>query len=107
MKFVLVIFILFAVQSLQASLYDICDDPAPTHTPHGDMDDRDCCALDPSESSISCDSTSCCGTITSAVVALGSATTSAVSATDSRQCMADTGALLSKFHSPPFRPPIG
>jgi len=106
MKYVLVIIVLLTAQPLQASLYDSCDDPGTTHTHQGDMNDRDCCALDPAATSDSCDSMSCCGTITTPVVAMGTNVIPIFFAANSRQCLPDSGALFNKFHSPPFRPPI-
>lgn len=108
MKYVfLAIFVLLAAQPLQASLSDMCGAQGTSFTPHGDMDNMDCCGQDPTESSDNCDPMSHCGACVAGVVTVSTDTTNAISPTNFRQYLPDTGEPLKRFSSPLFRPPIG
>lgn len=107
MKYVfLAIFVLLAAQPLQASLSDMCGSQGTSFTTHGDMDDMDCCDQDPTGSSDNCGPMSHCGTCTAGVVTVSTDTTNAIFVTDPRSHLPGTGEPLSRFNSPPFRPPI-
>jgi len=117
MKYVLLaIFVLFAAQPFQASACDMCDGQNTSNSQHGDMhdgpmsgdneQDMDCCDPSPADTKSGCDSMSHCGACTAGAVAMDASVDSAIFGHSSRQYTAGTGELLSKFYSPPFRPPI-
>ena len=116
MKHVLLaIFVLLAAQPLQASFCDMCDAQEQTHEQHGDMNgdmnhgdmqDMDCCDDDPAKPIDGCDSMSHCGACTAGVVTLNANMINAVYSISSRQFLPDSGEPLTRFKSPPFRPPI-
>ncbi len=109
MKYIfLAIFVLLAAaaQPLQASLCDMCDAQGTSHSQHGDMGDMDCCGQDSTPSSDNCDPMSHCGACTAGPVIVSINTTNIVFAVNPRQFLPDTDKPLSRFNSPPFRPPI-
>ena len=117
MKYVLLaIFVLFAAQPLQASWCDMCDGQGTTldshdgmhdgDMDHGDMSDMDCCDSDPAKPMDGCNSMSHCGACTAGVVTLDANMAAFVFTVASRQYLPDSGEPLSRFKSPPFRPPI-
>ena len=116
MKYVLLsMFVLFAMQPLQASLCDIHDaQDTAAATSHSDMHDgdMDCCDHDPADpvnpvdSNDLCDSMSHCGAGTASAVVLNSDMITPVYTAGSRQYLSNSGAPLYWFKSPPFRPPI-
>ena len=112
MKYVLLaIFVLFATQPLQASPCDMCDGQNLGHSQHGDMPDHDmgdmdCCDHDPAGTDDGCGSMSHCGACTAGVMVISPTVANPIFSSDSRQYSPDTGEPLSRFNSPPFRPPI-
>ena len=116
MKFVLLaIFVLFAAQPLQASPCDMCDGQSSGHSQHGDMldgdmdhgdMDMDCCDHDPTDSSDGCGSMSHCGACTAGLTAISPSAYRAFFNSGSLQFPMVTNKSLSRYSSPPFRPPI-
>ena len=108
MKYIfLAIFVLFAAQPFQASSCDMHDAQGISHTQHGDMQaDMDCCDHDPSDSSDNCDSMSHCGAGSAGFATMDSSPVNVVFAAPLHQKFAYSSQALSKFNSPPFRPPI-
>ena len=112
MKYVLLaIFVLIAAQPLQASLCDMHDAQDVSHSQHdGPMhddheQDMDCCDHDPSVPSDNCGTLSHCGASTAGVVAINTPADMLFDVSG-RQHLPDSGEPLSRFNSPPFRPPI-
>ena len=112
MKYVLLaMFVLIAAQPLQASYCDIQNDQGTSHSQHDkmnhdDMQDMDCCDSDSNDAMDQCDSMSHCGACTAGVVALAAHAATAAFMINTNQYLSDTGEPLSRFKSPPFRPPI-
>ena len=113
MKYVLLaIFVLFATQPIQASECNMPDAQGTSHGQHGDMQDQDgpdldCCDNDSSGSSTDCDSMSHCVAGSATGAAINTAPLSAAFfTTSSQQYLVDSDGPLSRFNSPPFRPPI-
>jgi len=102
----LAIFVFLAAQPLQASPCDMHDAQGTSQAQHGDMNDMDCCGHDSIPPSDNCDPLSHCGACTAGVVTVDFDSTIAVFATNPRLHLLDTGEPLSRFNSPPFRPPI-
>ncbi len=117
MKFVLLaIFVLFAAQPLQASPCDMCDGQNASHSQHGDMHDgdmdhsdmggMDCCDTDPADTGDGCGSMSHCGACTAGLTAISPSAYRAFFNSGSLQFPMVTNEPLSRYSSPPFRPPI-
>lgn len=122
MKYVfLAIFVLIASQPMQVSSCDM-DDTRQTsqhgsdnidhgNMDHGNMDhgggnEMDCCDHDPAVPSDNCDSMVDCGLCTAAVMAFSVFTMDAIFKTDTQLYLPDIDDPLSRFKTPPFRPPI-
>lgn len=101
---------MFAAQPLQASFCDMHDAQETELSSHGnmnhdDMQDMDCCNQD-SAVMDQCGSMSHCGACTAGVVSLDANVAIAGFMVNKNQYLPDTGEPLSRFKSPPFRPPI-
>jgi len=112
MKYIfLAIFVLFAAQPFQASSCDMHDAQGISHTQHGDkqdhnMADMDCCDHDPADSSDNCDSMSHCGAGSAGFATMDSSLVNVAYTAPLPLHFAYSSQALSKFNSPPFRPPI-
>ena len=112
MKYIfLAIFVLFAAQPFQASSCDMHDTQDISHTRHADMQgdneaDMDCCDPDPSDSSHNCDSMSHCGAGSAGFATMESSPVNVAYTAPLPLHFAYSSQALSKFNSPPFRPPI-
>jgi len=112
MKYVfLAIFVLIAAQPMQVSSCKMHDTQQASHSGshdmnHDDGQDMDCCDHDPSVPSDSCDSVSHCGATTAGVMAFSSIAVNVIFNSNSRLYQSDTGEPLSRFKSPPYKPPI-
>ena len=124
MKFVLLaFFVLIAAQPLQATYCDMHASQGTSHDQHGDMQNHhamdtdmdmdmdtdggmDCCDHDPSDPSDGCDAMSHCGAASAGAVTIDSTPVSVAFATNPQLHLANSGQPLTRFSSPPFRPPI-
>lgn len=112
MKYVfLAIFVLLAMQPMQASSCDMQKSQEMSHAGHDSMQDShhsemDCCDQDPSVPADHCNSMSHCGACPTAVIALNASNANMIFSTGARLYLPDTGVLLCTSSSPPFRPPI-
>ena len=112
MKYIfLAIFVLFAAQPFQASSCDMHDAQGISHHQHGDMQDdngadMDCCDHDSSDSSDNCDSMSHCGAGSAGFATVDSSPANVAFTAPLHQQFTYSSRALSRFNSPPFRPPI-
>jgi hypothetical protein len=112
MKYVfLAIFVLIAAQPMRVLSCDMHDTQPASHSGphvmnHADGQDMDCCDHDPSAPSDNCDSVSHCGASTAGVMAFSSIAVNVIFKSNSRLYLPDTGEPLSRFKSPPYKPPI-
>ena len=112
MKYIfLAIFVFLAAVPFQASSCDMHDEQGISHTQHGDMQDdngsdMDCCDDGPSDSSHNCDSMSHCGAGSAGFATVDSSPVNVTFTASLHQHLANSGHPLSRFNSPPFRPPI-
>jgi len=112
MKYMLLaIFVLFAAQPVQGSVCDMCDDQRSTHSQHGNMHDgdmagMDCCDHEPAGTEDGCGSSMHCGSCSAGVVAITLSSENISFGQSTQPALEARSAPLSRFHSPPFRPPI-
>jgi len=112
MKYVfLAIFVLIAAQPTQVSSCNMHDSQQTSHNGshamnHDDGQGMDCCDHDPAVPSDNCDSMSHCGACPVGVFAFNSFPANVIFKTGSRLDLPDTGEPLSRFRSPPYKPPI-
>jgi hypothetical protein len=107
----LAIFVLISAQPMQVMSCDMHDSRQTSQSGSHDMDhsggqDMDCCDHDPSVPSDNCEAMSHCGACPTAVLTLNSFSVNTIFKTSSRLYLPDTGEPLSRFKSPPYKPPI-
>jgi len=112
MKYVfLAIFVLIAAQPAQHMSCNMHDSQQTSHSDTQPMDHSggqimDCCDHDPAMPSHNCDSMSHCGASSVGVMAFSSIAVNVLFSSNPRLYLSDTGEPLSRFKSPPYKPPI-
>lgn len=107
----LAMFVLLAAQPVQVSMCQMHDTQQMAHSGshnmgHDGEQDMDCCDLEPAMPTHQCDSMFHCGACPAGVLAFGSLAINTTFQTSAHRYLPDTGAPLSNFKPPPYKPPI-
>ena len=112
MKYVLLaIFVFIASLPIEASPCNMHGSQDMSHNQHADMMDHgqmdmDCCDHDDSGSSNSCDPLKHCGAHVSGAVTIDTSLVNIAYIIEHGELTSDSARALSRYESPPFRPPI-